>query len=155
MIKLMIKHWLATSLVVASLLALAVVEVASNGPGFIAYMQADAIAHDMVPTETMACKTAKSCRQRELQHSFALQQRAEMRTFQHQQRERDKLIVKPQETAIHHNHNLSVNQQRDLIKALLAQQKVDDKQEMTRFKIHQRDARTQNNAEIKAILKNM
>jgi hypothetical protein len=147
------KHWLASTVIGISLFALGLMAIDGPATELINAAQVNAVATGGVPMDTVACKTAKSCKQRELQKAFAAQQKAQMKDFQAAQKARDKLVIKPKQKVIQRNPNLSKNEIKAQLKALAAEQKATDKAEMNQFKADQKAARTQSNAEIKAELK--
>jgi hypothetical protein len=126
--------------------------ISNNLPEIVAYADANGLTPN--PPKPQAA-TQKSLAQKSMQKSFAARQKAEMKAFQKAQKARDKALLKPQEKAINHNKDISPNQKKAMIKSLTNQQKAIDKAETADFKAQQKAARTQNNAYIKALIKQM
>lgn len=140
---------LAIGIPLAAITFLAILAIEVNGPSFIQEETAYAVAHNGVPMDSVACKTAKSCYQRQLQRDFQAQQKAEMKAFQADQKAAMKAKYKPMQIAINHNRDLSPNQRKAMLKDLAAQQKAEMKANMTDFKVQQKAQRE----DMKAIIK--
>lgn len=154
MLRFITRHWLSVSLTALAGFVLLGLTAVENVPRFVEYEQTVAIRDNMVPTESMACKTAKSCYQRQLQKDFQAKQKAELKAFQAAQKVRMKAKYKPLQTAINHNRDLSANQKKAMLHELAAQQKADVHAENADEKAQLKTERDDYKSILKELVKN-